>query len=541
MRGSTIKLGGVIVLWMATYCLLISLSISGVLDIYKLIWLMLYTTALLLLQRFLSSSATTSPSRNPDPSQVSASSPDLKEVPNLDQIVGQSIQEFTQSKIDNFRKFALFMSPIIAIAIAIPTGLLPYAVKSWASIEAEKEIDEATKEIQKLRDGIAELERTTIGRLAEVDAALGEAERLVSRMDSSMRIATEAEQKANSISKKIWQLSRDAGALESLYEHSLGSFQLNQTIVVGSKNHLESALIAEVLAQLIERKQKKSVVRKFNLGDSLHTIQELDRGKVHLFADYSGTILSVYSSNSLNTDLQNDQNHQVHPLNLVLSETAFSNAMVVKDLGFNNPYVMIVRKGWLDEAGISLDADPSIRNFVTQLRDLSIPNDVDQKPKLWTTDDFQQRRDGLPGLKLEFGAEIATSFKTDVCLHDEKYDKLKNGVLDFTDAYTTDPQLMDPEFSKLIVKLDDGGFFPLYQCVVVANRDFVRFTPQVLSAFDNFELSTDEVRELRSLAIEQQISVTGLANNQKTQEFSKIVEVFLRQKLQATSGQSPAN
>ena len=80
MRRSFIHLAGLIVLWTATYCLLISLAISGVIDVYKSIWLLLYTTVLIILPRYLTSFSIYS-KQNTDQSQTSNSNTVVKEVP----------------------------------------------------------------------------------------------------------------------------------------------------------------------------------------------------------------------------------------------------------------------------------------------------------------------------------------------------------------------------------------------------------------------------------------------------------------------------
>ena len=64
-------------------------------------------------------------------------------------------------------------------------------------------------------------------------------------------------------------------------------------IVVGSKNFTEQALLAEIVAQQIERRLSLQVGRKFNLGGTLLAHRALTSGAIDLYPEYSGTALTA--------------------------------------------------------------------------------------------------------------------------------------------------------------------------------------------------------------------------------------------------------
>src|SRR6516164_464220 len=64
-------------------------------------------------------------------------------------------------------------------------------------------------------------------------------------------------------------------------------------IVVGSKNFTEQVLLAEILAQHIERRLHITVGRKFNLGGTLLAHTALTSGAIDLYPEYSGTALTA--------------------------------------------------------------------------------------------------------------------------------------------------------------------------------------------------------------------------------------------------------
>jgi glycine betaine/choline ABC-type transport system substrate-binding protein len=64
-------------------------------------------------------------------------------------------------------------------------------------------------------------------------------------------------------------------------------------IVVGSKNFTEQALLAEIVAQQIERRLGLQTGRKFNLGGTLLAHRAVTSGAIDLYPEYSGTALTA--------------------------------------------------------------------------------------------------------------------------------------------------------------------------------------------------------------------------------------------------------
>ncbi|MGA8145604.1 MAG: glycine betaine ABC transporter substrate-binding protein, partial [Candidatus Acidiferrales bacterium] len=76
---------------------------------------------------------------------------------------------------------------------------------------------------------------------------------------------------------------------------SLGSCggERNNTIVVGSKNFSEQALLGEILAQHIEARTHLPVNRTFYLAGTFICQQALLAGRIDTYVEYTGTALTA--------------------------------------------------------------------------------------------------------------------------------------------------------------------------------------------------------------------------------------------------------
>src|ERR1700740_1242563 len=74
------------------------------------------------------------------------------------------------------------------------------------------------------------------------------------------------------------------------------------TIVVGSKNFSEQALLGEILAQQIETRTHLPVVRHFYLAGSYICQQALLSGRIDTYVEYTGTALTGILHDPIESD-----------------------------------------------------------------------------------------------------------------------------------------------------------------------------------------------------------------------------------------------
>src|SRR5271170_1613934 len=106
----------------------------------------------------------------------------------------------------------------------------------------------------------------------------------------------------------------------------------HDTIVVGSKNFPEQALLGEILAQHLEAKTHLKIERRFYLAGSYICQQALLAGRIDTYVEYTGTALTAILHDPLESDpaavfdrVQRDYRERFH-------------MEVMPSLGFNNTF-----------------------------------------------------------------------------------------------------------------------------------------------------------------------------------------------------------
>ena len=107
-------------------------------------------------------------------------------------------------------------------------------------------------------------------------------------------------------------------------------------IVIGSKSFSEQVILAEMVAQQIERKTDLGVDRRFNLGGTLICDRALKAGELDAYVEYSGTALTAI----LKIDVISDPDEVYRR---VREEYGRFGLEWLDPLGFNNTHVILVR------------------------------------------------------------------------------------------------------------------------------------------------------------------------------------------------------
>src|ERR1700678_2689170 len=111
----------------------------------------------------------------------------------------------------------------------------------------------------------------------------------------------------------------------------------HDTIVIGSKNFSEQALLAEIVAQHLEARLHRQVIRRFYLAGSYICQQALLSGRIDAYVEYTGTALTAI----LHDPIQSDPSTVFAR---VKSEYKQRFGMeVMPSLGFNNTFAFVVR------------------------------------------------------------------------------------------------------------------------------------------------------------------------------------------------------
>ena len=254
-----------------------------------------------------------------------------------------------------------------------------------------------------------------------------------------------------------------------------------EKIVIGSKMHAESYLLAEIMAQLLES-DGFEVERKFGFGGTLICYNALLAGEIDLYPEYTGTISEAIFTTAERTG----KNPQLADFNEILNPKGLK---IFSPLGFNNSYAMAIKETLADEHNIKSISD--LKNHP----DLTVS----------FSHEFLNRDDGWLSMKQVYDLDFAPTG----IQHGLAYKAIDEGFIDLTDGFTTDG---DTERYALVNLKDDLSFFPKYYGVSFTRMGFPDQAASLLNQLEN-TLSDQKMREFNAKVVVDQQTFAVVAGN----------------------------
>lgn len=224
------------------------------------------------------------------------------------------------------------------------------------------------------------------------------------------------------------------------------------TIIIGSKNFTEQAIVAELLAQTIESKTNLKVDRRFNLGGTFICHEAVKAGKIDGYVEYTGTAFTAILKQKPISDTQ-----EVYQRVKEIYRKDFQ-LEVMSPLGFNNTYSMIIRGEDARRLGIKTISE-------------SAPHTPQWKAGFGY--EFLERKDGYPGLANTYNLKFATIQQMETGL---MYKALKEKQVDFIAGDSTNGLI---PVLDLTILVDDQQYFPPYYAVPVFNQATLKKYPEL--------------------------------------------------------------
>jgi osmoprotectant transport system permease protein len=239
--------------------------------------------------------------------------------------------------------------------------------------------------------------------------------------------------------------------------------QAADRIVVGSKIFTEGYVLGEIAAQTIEASSPPVPVnRKLGMGSTGILFESLSTGAIDVYADYTGTLTEAIIKNPQLRGLREIQDALLK-LDLVMSSP----------LGFNNTYALAVRETFAQQHGLHTIGD--LQHLKATLRAAF-------------SYEFMDRADGYPGLTARYHLDLNPQSVSRM-EHSLTYQAIAQNAVDVIDVYSTDAKIR--KFNLRVLK-DDLGYFPVYQAVWVARKEFVDRYPAQWQALRSLEGRIDE-------------------------------------------------
>lgn len=224
---------------------------------------------------------------------------------------------------------------------------------------------------------------------------------------------------------------------------------------VASKTFTESYLLGEIAAQILEERGM-SVSRKLGMGGTGILFEGLKKGAIDVYPEYTGTIAEAIlkrpGSNSI-AELRS----ALAPLGLTLSDP----------LGFDNTYALAVSREFAERHHLRSMSD--LRPLAPSLR-------------VAFSHEFMTRADGYRAMRRRYGFAFGAQVRG--VEHSLAYEAIGRGECDLIDVYSTDAKI---EKMQLQVLVDDLHFFPRYEAVWLARRDWTEEHPDAWQLLRSLE------------------------------------------------------
>ncbi len=266
---------------------------------------------------------------------------------------------------------------------------------------------------------------------------------------------------------------------------------------VGSKRFTESYILGEIVTQTTQGRGMTAAAHQRGLGNTAILLNALESGSIDVYPEYTGTIAREILKLPA-----------VPPLAELNERLAPRGLAVAVPLGFNNSYALAVR------------ASDARDKALTRISDLRQHPEL----RLGLSQEFLGRADGWPNLARAYGLSFAPPKGLD---HGLAYEAIAGGQVDVIDIYTTDAKL---DKYQLTVLIDDGGFFPRYDAVLLYRADVPARFPKAWAALAQLEGRLDDAAMRRLNA----------AAELEGKDFAAIASTWLSARPVPANGSAPA-
>lgn len=230
-------------------------------------------------------------------------------------------------------------------------------------------------------------------------------------------------------------------------------------IAIGSKDFAEQIILGHMYALILED-AGFNVERKLNLGATPVAQAALESGDIDLYPEYTGTgLLTV-----LNLPVSSDPQEVYETVDQAYQEQFQLDWL--DPAPFNNTQGFVMTQEDAEQFGIQ-----TISDMVANASELTMAG----------PDEFQEREDGLPGLKAVYGDFELKEYKA-VGTGALRYEALRSDDADVAVGFGTDGEISAYD---LVLLEDDRNMFPPYQVAPVVRQDTLAANPQLADVLNS--------------------------------------------------------
>ena len=260
-------------------------------------------------------------------------------------------------------------------------------------------------------------------------------------------------------------------------------------IIVGSKDETEQMILGEIVAQHVERRLGRTVVRRTGLGSTGVVYQAILSDSIGIYPEYTGLIESEILKEPA------DKDPQIVFARVKREMDRIAHLDVLDSLGFDNPSAMVVAAKGAEK----------IANLTDAAR-------AEARWKLGMTYEFQSRGDALQALA-PYRLPVAA---TRVIDPKQLFAALEKGDVNMIATRATNGHLMSPDW-KIVA--DDQKVFPSYEACLMVRKDLIMAEPMLRPALAELsgKFNLETMRKLNAQVDIEHRAVAAVAADFLTQ------------------------
>lgn len=243
-------------------------------------------------------------------------------------------------------------------------------------------------------------------------------------------------------------------------------------IVIGSKTFTEQYILSQVLARRIDNETGLPTRVRESLGSTV-AFDALESGELDLYVDYTGTIWTTIMDRGIPGRSRREVLEEVEQW--LSTERGIE---VVAPLGFQNAYVLAMRRDHAERLGVEVVSD-----LTPHASDLVVGGDYE----------FFGRPE-WEAVRQAYDLTFRERRSMDSSL---MYQAVAQGDVDVISAFSTDGRI---EVLNLKVLEDDRDAIPPYDAVILARPGLIDERPEVVEALQVLEnaISVEKMRQLNA-------------------------------------------
>ena len=261
-------------------------------------------------------------------------------------------------------------------------------------------------------------------------------------------------------------------------------------LVIAGKLGPEPEILANMYKILIEENTDMTVTVKPNFGKTTFLYEALKKGDIAIYPEFTGIVTESLLKPAPQVGHDPEAVYQAARDGIKKQD----NLVLLKPMAYQNTYAVVVPKKIAQEYG---------------LKTISDLKKVEGQLKAGFTLEFNDREDGNKGLQKVYGLHLQVATMEPAL----RYQAIKAGDIQITDAYSTDAELARYD---LVVLEDDKHLFPPYQGAPLMKAELLEKHPELEAVLNKLagKISADQMSQLN-----YQVSVEGKSAEKVAHDF----------------------